>query len=42
MERRAVADFVVLSADPHAVSPDAIKDIRVLRTVTGGTTVHQA
>ncbi|HKQ14211.1 MAG TPA: amidohydrolase [Steroidobacteraceae bacterium] len=37
-----LADFVVLSGDPHTVSPDTIKDIKVVRTVTGGTTVHQA
>lgn len=35
-----LADFVVLSADPHTVSPDAIKDIKILRTVTGGATVY--
>ncbi|HEX6214666.1 MAG TPA: amidohydrolase [Vicinamibacterales bacterium] len=37
-----LADFVVLSADPHTVSPDTIKDIRVVRTVTGGKAVYQA
>ncbi len=37
-----LADFVVLSADPHTVTADTIKDIKVMRTVTGGTTVHQA
>lgn len=37
-----LADFVVLSADPHTVAPDTIKDIKVVRTVTGGKTVHQA
>jgi predicted amidohydrolase YtcJ len=37
-----LADFVVLAQDPHAVDPDAIKDIEVARTVVGGKTMHQA
>ena len=37
-----LADFVVLADDPHTVSTDKIKDIEVVRTVTGGKTVYQA
>jgi len=37
-----LADFVVLGDDPHAVGADKIKDIQVVRTVVGGTTVYQA
>lgn len=37
-----LADFVVLSDDPHTVDPSKIKDIQIVRTVTGGTTMHQA
>jgi predicted amidohydrolase YtcJ len=37
-----LADFVVLADDPHTVDPDKIKDIAVVRTVTGGDTVYQA
>jgi predicted amidohydrolase YtcJ len=37
-----LADFVVLSADPHTAAPDTIKDIKVVRTVTGGKAVYQA
>ena len=36
-----LADFVVLAEDPHTVSPDKIKDIEIVRTVTGGTTVYE-
>jgi predicted amidohydrolase YtcJ len=37
-----LADFVVLADDPHTVSKDKIKDIQIVRTVVGGTAVHQA
>ncbi len=37
-----LADFVVLADDPHTVSPDKIKDIKIVRTVVGGTTVYQS
>ena len=35
-----LADFVMLEKDPHDVPPDTIKDIKVVRTVLGGRTVH--
>jgi predicted amidohydrolase YtcJ len=37
-----LADFVLLSEDPHTVPVDKIKDIKVVRTVTGGITVFEA
>src|SRR5579863_1409357 len=37
-----LADFVVLADDPHAVDKEKIKDIEIVRTVVGGTTVYQA
>jgi hypothetical protein len=37
-----LADFVVLADDPHTVDPSKIKDIQVVQTVVGGSTVYQA
>src|SRR5690349_2533384 len=36
-----LADFVVLADDPHTVSPDKIKDIKIVSTVVGGETKYQ-
>jgi predicted amidohydrolase YtcJ len=36
------ADFVVLEKDPHDVDADTIKDIKVVRTIVGGKTMHGA
>jgi predicted amidohydrolase YtcJ len=37
-----LADFVVLSDDPHAIDPGRIKDVRIVRTVAGGRTTYTA
>jgi len=37
-----LADFVILADDPHTVSPDRIKDVDIVRTVVGGTTMYTA
>ena len=37
-----LADFVVLADDPHTVDQDKIKDIEIVRTVVGGSTVYTA
>jgi predicted amidohydrolase YtcJ len=34
------ADFVMLEKDPHDVTPDEIKDIKIIRTVVGGKTMY--
>lgn len=36
------ADFAILEKDPHDVDPNEIRNIRVVRTVAGGRTVHEA
>ena len=35
-----LADFVILGKDPYKVDPDALKDIKIVRTVVGGKTVY--
>jgi predicted amidohydrolase YtcJ len=35
-----LADFVMLETDPHDTNPDAIKNIKIARTVVGGKTVY--
>jgi predicted amidohydrolase YtcJ len=37
-----LADFVVLADDPDTVDQHKIKDIEIVRTVTGGNTVYQS
>ncbi len=37
-----LADFVILAEDPSEVDPDHIKEIKVIRTVVGGKTMHLA
>src|SRR5580704_16723854 len=37
-----LADFVVLADDPNTVDQHKIKDIEIVRTVTGGNTVYQS
>jgi predicted amidohydrolase YtcJ len=37
-----LADFVLLSADLLAIRPEAIRDVKVLRTWVGGELVYQA
>ncbi len=38
----AVADFVILSEDPTAISPNRIKDIKVERTIKGDVVLYQS
>ena len=36
-----LADFVVLADDPHNVEAGKLKDIEIVRTITGGATVYE-
>jgi predicted amidohydrolase YtcJ len=36
-----LADFVMLAEDPHTVKAETIKDIAIVRTVVGGTTMYE-
>ena len=35
-----LADFVILADNPHDVDPDTIKNIEIVRTVVGGSTMY--
>ena len=35
-----LADYVILADDPHDIDPDNIKNIEIVRTVVGGTTMY--
>ena len=37
-----LADFVMLSDDPHTIVAEKIKDITIVRTVVGGNTAYEA
>ena len=37
-----LADYVVLAEDPHTIDPEKIKDIEIVRTVVGGSTMYEA
>jgi hypothetical protein len=37
-----LADIAILENDPHDVDPDDIVNIRVLRTILGGTTTFES
>jgi predicted amidohydrolase YtcJ len=37
-----LADYVVLAEDLHTIDPAKIKDIKIVRTVVGGSTMYEA
>ncbi len=37
-----LADFVMLSEDPHTIDPEKIKDIKIVSTVVGGNEAYKA
>ncbi len=42
LEPGKLADIVILDKDPHEVDPESIMDIKVIRTILGGKTLHEA
>jgi predicted amidohydrolase YtcJ len=42
IEEGKLADLVVLDRNPCAIDPSVIRDVRILRTIIGGETVHEA
>ena len=42
LEPGKLADIAILDKDPHDVDPESIVDIRVIRTILGGKTLHEA
>jgi predicted amidohydrolase YtcJ len=42
LEAGKLADFAILSADPTAVDPESIDQIKVIETIKEGTTIYRA
>ena len=42
LPRPLASSVHILAEDPHAVDPDALKEIGIVRTMIGGRTVFEA